>query len=37
VVLLNAGALLIMAPTVLVFLFLQRHFIKAMMAGAVKG
>lgn len=36
-VLLNAGALLIMAPTVLVFLFLQRHFIKAMMAGAVKG
>lgn len=37
VVLLNAGALLIMAPTVVVFLVLQRHFIKAMVAGAVKG
>jgi raffinose/stachyose/melibiose transport system permease protein len=37
VVLLNAGALLIMAPTILVFLLLQRHFVKAMVAGAVKG
>ncbi|MEU2003163.1 carbohydrate ABC transporter permease [Rhodococcus sp. NPDC019627] len=37
VVLLNAGSLLIMAPTVLVFLLFQRHFVKAMIAGAVKG
>jgi len=37
VVLLNAGSLLIMAPTIIVFLFFQRHFIKAMIAGAVKG
>lgn len=36
-VLLNAGALLIMAPTIIVFLFLQRHFIKALLAGSVKG
>ncbi|NKX55778.1 carbohydrate ABC transporter permease [Arthrobacter mobilis] len=36
-VLLNAGALLIMAPTVIVFLILQRHFIKALLAGSVKG
>ncbi|QTJ69552.1 carbohydrate ABC transporter permease [Rhodococcus sp. ZPP] len=37
VVLLNAGSLLIMAPTVVVFLLFQRHFVKAMIAGAVKG
>lgn len=37
VVLLNAGSLLIMAPTIVVFLIFQRHFIKAMLAGAVKG
>lgn len=37
VVLLNAGALLIMAPTILVFLVFQRYFIQAMLAGAVKG
>lgn len=37
VVLLNAGALLIMAPTILVFLIFQRHFVKALIAGAVKG
>lgn len=37
VVLLNAGALLIMAPTILVFLAFQRYFIQAMLAGAVKG
>lgn len=37
VVLLNAGSLLIMAPTVIVFLIFQRQFIKAMIAGAVKG
>lgn len=37
VVLLNAGALLIMAPTIIVFLFFQRHFIKAMISGSVKG
>lgn len=37
VVLLNAGSLLIMAPTILVFLVFQRHFVKALIAGAVKG
>lgn len=37
VVLLNAGALLIMAPTILVFLVFQKYFIQAMLAGAVKG
>jgi raffinose/stachyose/melibiose transport system permease protein len=37
VVLLNAGSLLIMAPTIIVFLLFQRHFVKAMLAGAVKG
>jgi raffinose/stachyose/melibiose transport system permease protein len=37
VVLLNAGALLIMAPTILVFLIFQKYFIQAMLAGAVKG
>jgi raffinose/stachyose/melibiose transport system permease protein len=36
-VLLNAGALLIMAPTIIVFLLLQRHFVKALLQGAVKG
>ena len=37
VVLLNAGALLIMAPTIVVFLIFQRYFVQAMLAGAVKG
>lgn len=37
VVLLNAGALLIMGPTILIFLIFQKYFIKAMLAGAVKG
>lgn len=37
VVLLNAGALLLMAPTILVFLLLQRHFVQALLQGAVKG
>ncbi|MFC0452240.1 carbohydrate ABC transporter permease [Rhodococcus jostii] len=37
VVLLNAGSLLIMAPTIVVFLLFQRHFVKAMISGAVKG
>lgn len=37
VVLLNAGALLLMAPTIIVFLALQRHFVKALLQGAVKG
>jgi raffinose/stachyose/melibiose transport system permease protein len=37
VVLLNAGALLIMAPTIVIFLLFQRHFVKAMLAGSVKG
>jgi len=37
IVLLSAGALVIMAPTVLVFLLLQRHFIRALLQGAIKG
>lgn len=37
VVLLNAGALLLMAPTILVFLLLQGQFTKALLQGAVKG
>lgn len=37
VVLLNAGALMIMAPAILVFVIFQRYFIRAMLAGAVKG
>jgi raffinose/stachyose/melibiose transport system permease protein len=37
VVLLSAGALLIMAPTVIVFLVFQRQFSKALLQGAVKG
>jgi raffinose/stachyose/melibiose transport system permease protein len=37
VVLLNAGALTIMAPTILVFVVFQRYFVRAMLAGAVKG
>lgn len=37
VVLLNAGALLIMAPTILVFVLFQRYFVRALLAGAVKG
>jgi len=36
-VLLNAGAVLLMAPTILVFLLLQRHFVKALLQGATKG
>lgn len=36
-VLLDAGALLIMALTILVFLVLQRHFVKALLQGSVKG
>ena len=37
VVLLNAGALTIMMPTLLVFIVFQRYFSRAMLAGAVKG
>lgn len=37
VVLLNAGALLLMAPTILVFLLMQGQFTKALLQGAVKG
>ena len=37
VVLLNAAALLIMAPTMILFIILQRYFIRAMLAGSVKG
>lgn len=37
IVLLCAGALLIMAPTIIVFLFFQRQFIAALLQGSVKG
>ena len=33
----TAGALLIMPPTMILFIFLQRYFIRAMLAGSVKG
>ncbi|WEK62213.1 MAG: carbohydrate ABC transporter permease [Candidatus Microbacterium colombiense] len=35
--LLNAGALIIIVPTILVFVIFQRQFIKALLQGAVKG
>ena len=35
--LLAAGSLIVAAPVVLVYLFLQRHFIRGMLGGAVKG
>ncbi|MGJ4845563.1 MULTISPECIES: carbohydrate ABC transporter permease [unclassified Leifsonia] len=35
--LLNAGALIIILPTILVFVIFQRQFIKALIQGAVKG
>lgn len=36
-VLLNAGALLIMLPTMILFIILQRYFLRAMLAGSIKG
>ena len=35
--LLTAGSLIVAAPVVIVYLFLQRHFIRGMLSGAVKG
>jgi raffinose/stachyose/melibiose transport system permease protein len=35
--LLAAGALIVALPVVVVYLFLQRHFIRGMLGGAVKG
>ncbi|MET0932281.1 MAG: carbohydrate ABC transporter permease [Mycetocola sp.] len=35
--LLNAGALIIIIPTILVFVIFQRQFIQALLQGAVKG
>lgn len=35
--LLNAGALIIILPTILIFVIFQRQFIKALIQGAVKG
>ena len=35
--LLNAGALIIIIPTIIVFIIFQRQFIKALLQGAVKG
>jgi len=37
IVLLCAGSLLIMAPTILVFIIFQRQFVKALLQGSVKG
>jgi raffinose/stachyose/melibiose transport system permease protein len=37
IVLLCAGSLLIIAPTIIVFLIFQRQFVQAMLHGAVKG
>lgn len=37
IVLLCAGSLLIMAPTLLVFVIFQRQFVKALLQGSVKG
>lgn len=37
IVLLCAGALLIMAPTIAVFIVFQRQFVKALLQGSVKG
>jgi raffinose/stachyose/melibiose transport system permease protein len=35
--LLSAGAVIVAMPVVLVYVFLQRHFIRGMLSGAVKG
>jgi raffinose/stachyose/melibiose transport system permease protein len=35
--LLAAGAIIVAAPVVIVYLFLQRHFIRGMLSGAVKA
>ena len=35
--LLAAGAVIVATPVVLVYVFLQRHFIRGMLTGAVKG
>jgi raffinose/stachyose/melibiose transport system permease protein len=35
--LLAAGAMIVAAPVVIVYVFLQRHFIRGMLSGAVKG
>jgi raffinose/stachyose/melibiose transport system permease protein len=35
--LLAAGAIIVAAPVVIAYLFLQRHFIRGMLSGAVKA
>ena len=35
--LLAAGAVIVAAPVVVAYMFLQRHFIRGMLSGAVKG
>ena len=35
--LLSAGATIVATPVVIVYVFLQRHFIRGMLTGAVKG
>lgn len=37
IVLLSAGSLLIMLPTIVIFVIFQRQFVRALMQGAVKG
>jgi raffinose/stachyose/melibiose transport system permease protein len=34
---LSAGALIVTAPVVIAYLFLQRHFVQGMLSGSVKG
>jgi raffinose/stachyose/melibiose transport system permease protein len=35
--LLSAGSVIVATPVVIIYVFLQRHFIRGMLAGAVKG
>ena len=35
--LLAAGSVIVAQPVVILYVFLQRHFIRGMLAGAVKG
>jgi raffinose/stachyose/melibiose transport system permease protein len=32
-----AAAILVVAPIIIVYIFLQRHFVRGMLAGAIKG
>jgi raffinose/stachyose/melibiose transport system permease protein len=35
--LLSAGSLLILAPTIVIFIVLQRHFVAGLLQGSLKG